>query len=145
MTVKPPRVRRLTSAPTPMSAGNQLTDTMQSHSVRKFRVNHGIPTVGEMRDEIDEYTQVLLGHEESPIQNGVLTLMEYANAVYSRAMELTMYLQRAEADGVVLKGTKPYRFRTGELRTFCEMAAKAIELGSRRVTVAQLEADLSRG
>ena len=128
-----------------MSAGNQLTDTMQSHSVRKFRVNHGIPTVGEMRDEIDEYTQVLLGHEESPIQNGVLTLMEYANAVYSRAMELTMYLQRAEADGVVLKGTKPYRFRTGELRTFCEMAAKAIELGSRRVSVAQLEADLSRG
>ena len=128
-----------------MSAGNQLTDTMQSHSVRKFRVNHGIPTVGEMRDEIDEYTQVLLGHEESPIQNGVLTLMEYANAVYSREMELTMYQQREEKDGVVLKGTKPYRFRTGELRTFCEMAAKAIELGSRRVTVAQLEADLSRG
>jgi len=120
-------------------------DTMQSHSVRKFRVNHGIPTVGEMRAEIDEYTQVLMGHEEPPIQNGVLTLMEYANAVYSRAMELTMHLQRAEVDGVVLKGTKPYRFRTGELRTFCEMSAKAIELGSRRVTVAQLEADLSKG
>ena len=118
---------------------------MPSNSVRKFKVNHGIPTVGEMRDEIDEYTQVLMGHEEPPIENGVLTLMEYANAVYSRAMELTMYLQRAEADGVVLKGSRQYRFRTGELRTFCEMSAKAIELGSRRVTVAQLEADLSRG
>jgi hypothetical protein len=101
--------------------------------------------VGEMRDEIDEYTQVLMGHEEAPIQNGVLTLMEYANAVYSRAMELTIYLQRAEVDGVVIKGSRQYRFRTGELRTFCEMAAKAIELGSRRVTVAQLEADLSKG
>ena len=78
---------------------------MRSNSVRSFKINHGVPTVGEMRDEIDEYTQVLLGHEEA----------------------------------------RQYRFRTGELRTFCEMAAKAIELGSRRVTVAQLEADLSRG
>ena len=118
---------------------------MPSNSVRSFRVNEGIPTVGEMRQEIDEYTEVLLGHGAAPISNGVLTLMEYANAVYSRAMELTMHLQRAESDGVILKGSKPYRFRTGELRTFCEMAAKAIELGSRRVTVAQLESDLSKG
>jgi len=74
-----------------------------------------------------------------------MALMEYANAVYSRAMELTMLLQRAEADGVVMKGTKTYRFRTGELRTFTEMAAKAIDLGSRRITMAKLEADLAHG
>lgn len=98
-----------------------------------------------MRTELDEYTSVLLGREEPPLTMNVLTLMEYANAVYSRAMELTGILQRAEADGVVLKGSKTYRFRTGELRTFTEMASKAIELGSRRVTVAQLDASMDRG
>lgn len=98
-----------------------------------------------MRDELDEYTSVLLGHSDPPVQPGPMALMEYANAVYSRAMELTMLLQRAEADGVVMKGTKTYRFRTGELRTFTEMAAKAIDLGSRRITMAKLEADLAHG
>jgi hypothetical protein len=95
-----------------------------------------------MREELDEYTSVLLGREEPPISNGVLTLMEYANAVYSRGMELTMKIQRAEADGTVLKGSKFYKFRTGELRSFVEMAAKAIELGSRRVTAAKMESDM---
>ena len=115
------------------------------NSVRHFRLGDGIPTVDEMRDELREYTGVLMGREEPPVPNSVLTLMEYANAVYSRGMELTMWLQRAETDGVVLKGSQRYKFRTGELRTFCEMASKAIELGSRRVTAAQLEADLSKG
>ena len=95
-----------------------------------------------MREEIDEYTAVLLGREEPPISSGVLTLMEYANAVYSRGMELTMKIQRAEVEGTVLKGSKFYKFRTGELRSFVEMAAKAIELGSRRVTVAKMESDM---
>jgi hypothetical protein len=67
-----------------------------------------------------------------------MTMMEYANAVYSRSLEITMMLQRAEADGQVLKGSKHYKFRTGELRTFTE-------LGSRRVTMARMEYDLSHG
>lgn len=86
-----------------------------------------------------------MGRVEPPIDNGELTLMEYSNAVYSRAMELTMMIQRAETDGQVLKGSKYYKFRTGELRTFTEMAAKAIELGSRRVTWAQMEYSMQHG
>jgi hypothetical protein len=74
-----------------------------------------------------------------------MTLLEYANAVFSRASELTMLLQRAEADGVVVKGSKMYRFRTGELRTFTEMASKAIDLGSRRITALQIEYSMSHG
>jgi hypothetical protein len=95
-----------------------------------------------LRQEIDEYTSVLLGRVEPPIHNGVLTLMEYANAVYSRAMELTIKIQREETEGTVLKGSKYYRFRTGELRSFIEMASKAIELGSRRVTQAKMENEM---
>jgi hypothetical protein len=74
-----------------------------------------------------------------------MTMMEYANAVYSRAMELTILLQRAEADGVILKNSKYYRLRTGELRSFTELAAKCIELGSRRVTWAQLDYSMQHG
>ena len=109
--------------------------------VRHFKLGEGIPSVENMRNELREYTDVLLGREEPPVNGSVLTLMEYANAVYSRAMEMTMMLQRAEADGHVVKGSKAYKFRTGELRSFCEMSSKAIELGSRRVTVAKLESD----
>lgn len=98
-----------------------------------------------MRDELDEYTTVLLGNAEPPIDNGVMTLLEYANAVYSRAMELTMLLQRAEASGTVVKNSRLYKFRTGELRTFTDLAAKAIDLGSRRVTAAQMEYSMAHG
>ena len=86
-----------------------------------------------------------MGREEPPIQNDEMTLMEYSNAVYSRAMEITILLQRAEADGHVLKGTKLYKFRTGELRSFTELSARCIELGSRRVTKAQLDYNLTHG
>lgn len=86
-----------------------------------------------------------MGREVPPINNGEMTLLEYANAVYSRGMELTMLIQRAEASGTVLKGSKYYKFRTGELRSFVELALKAIELGSRRITVAKMEYDMARG
>ena len=86
-----------------------------------------------------------MGREAPPINNGEMTLLEYANAVYSRGMELTMLIQRSEASGVVLKGSKYYKFRTGELRSFVELALKAIELGSRRITVAKMEYDMTRG
>lgn len=87
---------------------------------------------------------VLLGRTDPPVELGVLTLMEVASAYYARASELTARLQRAEADGTVLKGTRPYKFRTGELRTFMEMCKTAIDLGSRRVTMAKLEFDMDR-
>lgn len=98
-----------------------------------------------MRDELDEYTAVLLGRVDPPNENGEMTMLEYANAVYSRGMELTMLLQRAESDGHILKGSKHYKFRTGELRTFTELAQRAIDLGSRRITYAQMEYSMQYG
>lgn len=91
---------------------------------------------------MDEYTDVLLGRVPPPFDRGILTLQEYANAVYSRAMEITARIQRAEASGAVLVKSAPYKFRTGELATFCEMAKRAADLGSRRVTVWQVEQEM---
>jgi hypothetical protein len=113
--------------------------------LRAFRLNSGIPTLPEIRQELDEYVEVLLGRQAPPIDNDEMTLMEYANAVYSRAMELTILIQRAESEGVILKNSKYYRFRTGELRSFTELASKCIELGSRRVTKAQLDYSMTHG
>ena len=114
-------------------------------SLRQFPLANGIAGVESLRAELDEYTDVLMGRVEPPIDNGPLSLMEYANAVYSRAVEITILLQRAEADGHVTKGSKLYRFRTGELRNFVELASKAIDLGSRRITAARMNYDEAYG
>jgi hypothetical protein len=85
---------------------------------------------------------VLMGHVDAPIDVGVMTLMEVADAYYARAKEIEQLILRAEAEGQVTKGSRTYRFRTGELRSFIEMASHAADLGSRRVTVAKLEYDM---
>lgn len=84
---------------------------------------------------------VLMGRMPPPIDAGILTLMEIADAYYARGMELQYQLHQAEAKGSVLKGTQHYKFRTGELRDFIELAKSAADLGSRRVTAEQLRFD----
>jgi hypothetical protein len=88
---------------------------------------------------------VLKGDEPAPIHNGIMTLMEVAQAYYARAAELTMLLQKHEAQGQILKGSAHYKLRTGSLRTFLDMASKSIDLGSRRVTAAQIEHEQRKG
>lgn len=95
-----------------------------------------------MKQEIHDYWQMLLGRTPLPISNGVLSLMESATAMYVRASEMTAMIQQAEQEGVLIRGSSHYRFRTGELRTFMEACAKAIELGSRRVTAEKLAVEM---
>lgn len=114
----------------------------EDSALRKFRVASGLPTLHECREELDEYVAVLMGETPPPIANGVMTLHEVANTYLSRALTITMLVQRAETEGYVAKGAAWYKFRTGELRTFTELASKASELGSRRVTAARLEFDM---
>lgn len=142
MTVRIKQVRPLLDAPTQAHAS---ASAAPMKSLRQFPLASGIAGVESLRDELDEYTDVLMGRVEPPIDNGPLSLMEYANAVYSRAVEITILLQRAEADGHVTKGSKLYRFRTGELRNFVELASKAIDLGSRRITAARMNYDEAYG
>ena len=97
-----------------------------------------------MQNELLDMTDVLLGRVEPPIQRGVMSLMEVADAYYARASELTMLIQAGEREGTVVRGTNYYKFRTGELRTFMDMAKRAADLGSRRVTYAQLLAEAER-
>jgi RNAse (barnase) inhibitor barstar len=93
----------------------------------------------EMREELDAMKDVLLGRVAPPVDTGVTTLMEVSEAYHARAMEMSMLLHRMESNGQVLKGSGHYKFRTGELRDFTEMARRAMDMGSRRVTALSME------
>ena len=107
-------------------------------SVRAFKLGSGFDLV-VMKSELEDMTDVLLGRELPPIDTGISTLMEVAEAFHSRAKEMEMHLHNAEAEGHVTRGSGAYKFRTGMLRDFIEMTSKTIELGSRRITATQIE------
>ena len=117
----------------------ELARQLKEHgNVRMFTIGTGFD-VDEMRDEIFGYVDILLGRVEPPIDVGVLTLMELAEAYHARATEMEMVVHEAEADGKVARGSKAYRFRTGQLRSFQELCKRSMDLGSRRVTVDKME------
>lgn len=107
--------------------------------LRAFSVASGLPHVTQLQAELQDYTDVLLGRVPPPIDNGTMTLMEYADAVFARASEIAMLILEAERNGTVMKGSGHYKFRTGELRVFMEMAKRAADLGSRRLTDVQIK------
>lgn len=101
----------------------------------------GLPEADDILDEIAGYMDVLMGRVDPPIKRGVHTLQEVSIAYYARAMELVILIQAAERDGEILKGSGHYRLRTGELRNFCELAKRAADLGSRRLTAEQIRVE----
>lgn len=106
-------------------------------SVRHFKLNRGLPTVEAIRSELAGYRDVLLGEVDPPTQKGVMTLMEVAEAYFSRACELEQLILEAQRQGTTVR--KEYQqVRTQEIRSFKEMAKSAAELGSRRITFENL-------
>lgn len=115
----------------------------QTH-LRAVPLGYGVPSLPALVEELEDMRDVLLGRKEPPIRKGTLTLMEVADAYYARAAEITMILQQKEREGQVTKGSAHYKFRTGELRTFMEIAKHATDLGSRRITDEQIRFDKER-
>lgn len=94
----------------------------------------------DLVDELNDYWAVLNGEEKAPFDHGWdSTLMEYGQEVYARAMFIQYSIQQMERTGIVEKNSPLYKFRTGELRTFIEVAKASAELGSRRLTKAKME------
>lgn len=96
----------------------------------------------ELRAELQEMRDVLLGREEPPIDTGISTLMEVAEVYHARGKEIEQIIHQEENNGTIMKGSSHYKFRTGELRSFIEMCKGAMELGSRRVTTLKIELDM---
>lgn len=114
---------------------DHVTET--AHHLKVVHVGAGI-TVADYRQELDEMMEILLGRVDPPIDVGIGTLMEVAEAYFARASEMEMVIKRGEADGSILKGSAAYKFRTGELRTFMELVKRSVDLGSRRITLAKM-------
>jgi hypothetical protein len=94
--------------------------------------------VEDLRQELYEMFDILLGRKESPISSPYLAMAEVATAYYTRAQEVDALIHRGEQEGTILRGSDLYRFRTGELRSFIDAAKRCAELGSRRLTQEQL-------
>lgn len=92
----------------------------------------------EVFDELQHYTDVLLGREDPPVESPYLGLAEVATAYYARACEIDMLIRRGEHEGSIRRGSSYYKIRTGVLRTFIDMSKKMSDLGSRRLTQEQL-------
>lgn len=105
------------------------------------KVGEGVDSLADMRSEVDDMMDVLMGRKQPPIDAGLLTLQEVAFAYFARASEMFLNITRAEQSGAVIKGSALQKFRTMELRQFLEVSRAAMELGSRRVTYARLEAE----
>lgn len=99
----------------------------------------GLPKVDDLVEEIHGYTEVLLGRVEPPLDAGIASLMECADAYFARACEIDILIHQGEREFKIGKGDPLYKFRTGELRTFLDMTKRAAEMGSRRITLAQMQ------
>ncbi len=113
-----------------------------SSALRPLEVLHGFPTPEEISTEVAYMFKVLTGEISPPIDIGVTTLMEVADAFYARAYELTSYIHRAERRGETPTGRgsggEYYTIRTGELADFLEACKRSVETGSRRLSAEQL-------
>jgi hypothetical protein len=114
------------------------------HRLRAFRLEEGLPNLSLLEEELDEMIQILLGRVTPPIDVGVPTLAEVANAYLGRLREIESEIHRCEREGTISRGSKLYKFRTGELRSIIDLTTKAYELGSRRMTWAQHIAESER-
>lgn len=110
-----------------------------SPTLRSIKIPEGLPKIDDIVIELEGYRNVLLGRVEPPVDAGVASLMECADAYFARACELDMLIHEGEREFTIGKGDPYYRFRTGELRSFLELTKRSAELGSRRITLAQMQ------
>lgn len=112
--------------------------TQFGHRLTEVPVPEGLPDPETIQDELLYYCAVLLGHQEPPVTSPYLDLCEIATSYFGRACDLEMRILWEEQNNRVIRGHPLYKLRTGQLRTFMEMAKKMADLGSRRLTQEQL-------
>lgn len=120
--------------------GEVRAPTSFSHRLTDVEVLEGLPSVDDLHDELLGYANVILGRADPPLQldGFYLDLMEVAAAYYARAKEIDMLIHWEEQNRRVIRGSAYYKFRTGQLRSFMEMAKMMADLGSRRLTQERL-------
>jgi hypothetical protein len=107
--------------------------------LRAFDIPGGLPTVAEMREEVQDMLDVLAGRKAPPIDVGLHTMQEVADGYFARGAEWVVLIYDMEDEFDDLPKNNEYtKFRTRQLRQFLEVCKKASELGSRRLTAEQI-------
>jgi len=112
----------------------QIRKTQFGHTVTQAITELGLGSVEELEAELAHYTDILMGRKDSPLESPFLALQEVATAYHSRAREIEMAIYSGERKGDIKRGSDYQKFRTGTLNSFIELAKRAAELGSRRLT-----------
>ena len=119
-----------------------LSRQIKMIEVQIDKVEHTGQTMDMVRNferELENYTDVIFGRKESPVNEGISTMYEVAVAYYARAKEIEMFCKKLESGIDVGKTRHPiYKFRTGQRNVFIELVKELSKLGSRRITVAQM-------
>lgn len=128
------RVVRRAASPVPPKRSKSAG--LPKGSVREFHIPGGLPEPSEIRAEIEEMRDVLMGRREPPefYRGKINGLMEVANGYFSRACEWEQLIYTGKAEGWLPKNRGYEQLRTQEIRSFKELAKGATELGSRRMT-----------
>jgi hypothetical protein len=108
------------------------------HKLTEVPVGSDLPSAEEIQDELIYYCDVLLGKRPPPVDSPYLDLCEIATAYFARACDLEIRIYWEEQQQRVMRGHPLYKMRTGQLRTFMDMAKRMSDLGSRRLTQEQL-------
>ena len=120
---------KIARAPSHVQFSKRLTDVP---------VGAGLDDLEELQDELLEYVDILLGRADPPIGSPYLDLQEVATAYLGRALEIDMLIHWQEQKEKIPRGHPLQRFRTGQLRSFIDMANRLADLGSRRLSQEQL-------
>lgn len=115
------------------------------HRLIDIKLPDGLEEYDEMMTELLDMTRVLKGTADAPVSSPYLSLMEVATAYLARAYEIEMLIHQGEHGGQIERGDDLYKFRTGPLQSFINMARKMTDLGSRRLSQEALLADQRRG
>ena len=76
--------------------------------MQKFPLKKGLSGADELHEEINEYINVLMGHINPPITDGVDTLFEVSSTYLARAKEIEIKLLERERNGDVPSGCLLY-------------------------------------
>jgi hypothetical protein len=125
--------------PGQVKAPNTNRSVRYSRRLLEVEVLEGLGTPEELHDELLGYANVILGRADPPNEmDSIMDLMEIAAAYYGRAKEIDMLIHWEEQNRRVIRGSPYNKFRTGQLRSFIEMAKMMADLGSRRLTAERL-------
>ena len=115
-------------------------DKVFTHPLTDVPTIEGLGDIDDLHEELLGYANIILGRADPPMQldGYFLDLMEVSAAYYARAKEIEMLIHHEEQNRRVIRGSPYYKFRTGQLRSFIEMAKMMADLGSRRLTQERL-------